>query len=34
MTIRTQLKPGGHSVNHNEAMKVRTALKAGRKAAK
>jgi hypothetical protein len=28
MTIRTQLKAGGWS-NHNESLKVRTALKAG-----
>jgi hypothetical protein len=30
MTIRTQLKAGGfNSTNHNESLKVRTALKAG-----
>jgi hypothetical protein len=33
MTIRTQLKAGGlNTLNHNEALQVRTALKAGRKA--
>lgn len=30
MTIRTQLKAGGASLNHHEALQVRTALKAGR----
>ena len=29
MTIRTQLKAGGVSINHNETLKVRSALKAG-----
>ena len=29
MTIRTQLKAGESSENHNEALQVRTALKAG-----
>ena len=29
MTIRTQLKAGGISINHNEALQVRTTLKAG-----
>ena len=28
MKIRTQLTAGGHNLNHNEAMKVRSALKA------
>jgi hypothetical protein len=33
MTIRTQLKAGGIRLsNHNEALQVRSALKAGRKA--
>ena len=30
MTIRTQLKAGGVALNHNEALQVRTTLKAGR----
>jgi hypothetical protein len=30
MTIRTHLKAGGHNLNHNEALQVRTALKGGR----
>ena len=29
MTIRTQLKAGGITRNHNEALQVRTSLKAG-----
>jgi hypothetical protein len=29
MKIRTQLKAGGTSLNHNEVLQVRTALKAG-----
>lgn len=31
MKIRTQLKAGGKSLNHNEALAVRTALKAGKR---
>ena len=30
MKIRTQLKAGGWSNNHNEALRVRTAVKAGK----
>jgi hypothetical protein len=30
MKIRTQLKAGGRKENHNEALRVRTAVKAGR----
>ena len=29
MTIRTQLKAGASTLNHNEALQVRSALKAG-----
>src|ERR1700704_2509391 len=29
LTIRTQLREGGPSLNHNEALRVRPALKAG-----
>ena len=29
MTVRTQLKAGGHNLNHSEALQVRTTLKAG-----
>jgi hypothetical protein len=32
MTIRTRLKAGAGYMNHSEALQVRTALKAGRKA--
>lgn len=29
MKIRTQLKGGGQNLNHNEALRVRSAVKAG-----
>jgi hypothetical protein len=31
MTIRTNLKAGGRLINHNEALRVRTDLKAGKR---
>ena len=31
MTIRTQLRAGGNTENHNEALQVRSTLKAGKK---